>query len=489
MNSAGLQGQRSESIPYPPAARQEVPQLRLQAWIAALLIFAMVYSIPPIGSISVPIPVIGSLVSSSPVFLLTGLFVLLTLPNLSRHLAALWALPELRWLTVLYVVLGLGMAVNADLRGAARLVMGYAVLLTLAAYMVTSPRHLRWVVSSLLVALLISHLWFALEMSVGDPFTSWRQTLYAKLYASRPDYYVQAIRTGLVPARHLLGYQSCVAVVLLFAGGLTLPSRWKRILIWTALSSVIVTMLISLQRSAALASLVGALLLLRRQWLQRRRVGSLLVVGVVVLLSLPFYQLDWLRPFGGISLEEKLLSDAALGDVSFRLRWQLRALELIVQNPFGLRVSGVSWAEAGFWHAYYQFPDLPLLGSTVKSQSVHNGYLNYSLEYGVVFLLGVLAFLYCLTRTCLRLLRWGYRTGVLPAYLVNAIPAAALGLFFPQAMLHNASILTRDPPSVIIFASLLALEVARRGEQKAADVAEARESTRAVRAARWQSKV
>jgi hypothetical protein len=159
-----------------------------------------------------------------------------------------------------------------------------------------------------------------------------------------------------------------------------------------------------------------------------------------------------------IPLLDKFLDPRGWADAELRIRLQVRALELILFNPAGLHAAGLNWLQDGFWHVFASSRP----GFIQRSVTVHNSYLGPSLDYGWGVLAPAIVMLAFFTRTAWKILRDHDRLPPALRTAALAAGAAALGLFYPQAMVHNAGILTLEPVSIFVFALVVAIEVVRR---------------------------
>lgn len=155
---------------------------------------------------------------------------------------------------------------------------------------------------------------------------------------------------------------------------------------------------------------------------------------------------DWLTPMGTVHIADKFDAAGAGGDILVRLRVQWNTLILLFSNPLGL--TGQQYFEEAFW-VIFSDPNAIDTGA----MSVHNGYLSGSVTYGLTFLAVCVGFLISFTRGLMTSL-WALALKPRLSFddiLHAAILCAAGGLFYPQAMLHNASIMTQEPTSMLIF--------------------------------------
>lgn len=438
--------------------------LRIRRWhlslVAVLLVVAQVCSIPRLPGV----PLAAVL---SPTYGLSWLLLVLTGLRHPRQVRRLLVRPAVAIVLMLYLVLSVGdvyigltesQVWTAALLGNA---MACSVLVGLAAFASADPPNARLIAVTLIVTVVLSHLWLLAELYVGEPFMSIRHELYAEPYARGALQDIPPpLATGLTPWVHLLGYQTVFAVAGLLAYCLSGRRREVRALCQLLLGPVTIAALASSQRSAVLASVLSSLVILGSQHRRSRllRIVPAAVVGVALMGMVigEGYIAKGDQPW----VSEKLTSDRSSLEGTFRLLLQLRALSMVVQYPLGTVYSGVSWEEQGFWYVASNTES----GSPYEAGrtiAVHNAYLGDAVRYGVVVLLGCLALLGVVTAECLRLLR-SQRDFGSGAALFQAIPAATLGLFLVQSMLHNPGILTGEPMSLILLALLAGLAEHRR---------------------------
>lgn len=387
----------------------------------------------------------------SPFGLCTGAFLLLSWPVFAPQLSRLARRPEVLWAAAAHLFLFFGPfyveGINGDtVRSGLRTLMMFWAVLSLAAYTAASLKNLRYAVLVFAVCLWLSQLWYAGEILLGEPFTSLRIRLYSNHYAAFPEL-VEIMRSGLAPFLHQLGYQSCVASSLLLCLSLLHSSNFIRWLCLTASTAMIAVMMTTAMRSPIIACLLSTGVCLAM--FQRRLPGgkSVLALSLMFAASWAVYNAaNWLTPMGTVHIADKFDVAGAGGDILVRLRVQLNTLLLLFSNPLGLTEQ--QYFEEAFW-VIFSDPNAADTGA----MSVHNGYLSGSVTYGVAFLVVCLGFLTSFTHGLLTSLRALARK---PGFsfddiLRAAILCAAVGLFYPQAMLHNASIMTQEPTSMLIF--------------------------------------
>lgn len=387
----------------------------------------------------------------SPFGLCTGAFLLLSWPVFAKELPRLARRPEVLWAAVAHLFLFFGPfyfdGVNGDtIRTGLRTLMMFWAVLSLAAYVAASSINLRHAILVFAACLWFSQLWYAGEIVLGEPFVSLRIRLYSSHYAAFPDL-IDTMRSGLAPFLHQLGYQSCAASSILLCLSLMHPSAFIRWLCLTASAFMIAVMMTTAMRSPVLACLLSTGICLAM--LHRRLPGgkSVLALSLVFAVAWAVYNAaNWLTPMGTVHIADKLDVAGAGGDILPRLRVQWNTLLLLFSNPLGL--TGQQYFEEAFW-VIFSDPSAVDIGA----MSVHNGYLSGSVTYGLAFLVVCVGFLISFTHGLLTSLR---ALAMKPCLSLNdilqaAILCAAVGLYYPQAMLHNASIMTQEPTSMLIF--------------------------------------
>jgi hypothetical protein len=341
--------------------------------------------------------------------------------------------------------------------------IGYlAALLALALYCAASRTLYHRLLATILVVLGVSILWFLCELLFVNPFVRWRLALYADFYRTAPRYLtLERMRSGLVPYLHLLGYQIAAFVPLALVPLLD-PVRNRRALVPAAatLLAALLAMVISSQRSALAAILCGAGITLLYARGGRAAVKVGLVALVVIFGADTVLKRDdvWAGntlPIANIF--EKLASVQASRDAQFRIRLQVRAVELIAKYPLGLRVEGRSWGQEGFMHVHSRMEQAPRYNT--GEIAVHNGYLGIPLEFGLPFLFATLLFLRALWKTGRRLIVEREMFSERLRLWIVAVVGTTAGLFAFQVTTHNASFLTLEPVSVLMLALVMGADL------------------------------
>jgi hypothetical protein len=348
----------------------------------------------------------------------------------------------------------------------ARQFIGMSTIVSFLGYLLSNPARPRRFLTLLLVLLGISQIWYFCELRMPELFIPIRAQIYADMYLEESYQkslsaltIARGFRTGLTPRQHGLGYVSCGALA--YASlSLVLAARGRRqlgnalLLILAALS--LATLYYSLQRSAVLGAVAGLGLLYLgpfKATLSGRLPMVLLLLAVAVAAIVPVAVSD------SSPIRADIVTKAMTAkDYGFRIGLQIQALKLTALCPLGLRFSGKTWNEDGFLPVAERYD----LGGMVPL-APHNGYLKVFLTYGWIGAGLVLTVLVSAARTVLRIVRRPADTPGFPAKTAAVIAASAFGLLFVQSMLHNASVTTREPVSLVFVTLLGYLAVFRLG--------------------------
>jgi len=370
-------------------------------------------------------------------------------------------MPILRAFLILYGLMIIGDIVisgicYASISEAGRLVSSAVAVISLTLYSMSSPERTQRATNVFGMAILISCLWFIMEITVVEPFVSMRGRIYAQIYSSKTDLNIDSLRSGLTPFNHLMGYQIVGLFPLLFV-------KWHgerryswKMLYLIGLIIIFLTLYFTSQRSSFCGMMVSLAFILFYSRIRLRL--SKLMLFLFLSLGLSFIVISSvavskseLQP----SIISKLQSGIYMDDAIFRIMLQLRALKLVFQYPFGLPMAGVDWETVGFWPVKDNFN-----GDTFPNViAVHNGYLGSGLEYGLgVFLIAVYM-LYRMLKLSIQLLssKWPSHPDI--GRLCTIVGATIIGLYFLQSMLHNASVLTREPVSLFFLSLALSLKL------------------------------
>ena len=344
---------------------------------------------------------------------------------------------------------------------AARIIAALVAVAGLAAYGASHPRRWRRLLAFALVAVTASLLWLLLELAVGPPFVEWRVRLYADIYEQQTSFTLDALRSGLAPFGHLLGYQITLLLPVAAIATATAGTLARRLTGAVALLIAILALGASLQRSALLASAIAlsciwfvAPIARRRLVLTFAAVGFAAAGATAVAVS----QNDTLKALTEASLTAKLRSEEGKRDSNFRMRLQGRAVQVIAQHPLGLRVAGLDWAETGFMHVYRTSREVP--ADYEMPFAAHNAYLSDGVSLGIGALLAALATVGVLIANAWRQLRAPLPSTIaMPARVVAGV---LIGLLTGQALTHNAGIPTSEPVTMVCCALLIAAATYQR---------------------------
>jgi len=338
-----------------------------------------------------------------------------------------------------------------------RIAAAVVMCLSLISYILAAPvLRYRRVLYSFVLLLGISALWFLLEITLVEPFVSFRLRLYADIYESffqgdEGDF----SRSGLSPFLHNLGYQVSFFLSVLFVMQTQVSHGQGRTLRFAALLLGFTALYFSAQRSAffAVAASVAIFFFYRRslrQGLASLVVLSLVAGGLLAVTSAGSFETDYLQA----SVVQKLLRPEYWSEAVFRFELQKRALELIVLHPFGLPDLG-DWVAEGFWPVFAE-SNITSISSPI---AVHNSYLGVGLECGVPFLALCAWFLIRLLRSCHGILtRISEYSGERPL-MAQAVVSGAPGLFILQSSTHNSSLFTQDISCMVMFSLVVATEI------------------------------
>lgn len=403
----------------------------------------------------------------SPQVIFPPLFLLSVSRELRKRGRTVLRIPELRLLALLFVF-----AVLVDLAQegvsyetvaqTGRIVAAVLFMVALAVYASSTVVRLERAVRTVTVALLLSAVWFLLELTLIEPFVSIRRWIYADIYAGKPEWLIESVRSGLIPWTHLLGYQLAALIPLEVIPVLGSRKIRQRSFSIMAIIVGILALYFSGQRAALLAAVLsvgfGVLAVARlggRTFLRVALVSVIILIGAGVLVT----RITWENvTMGQLPLVEKLTSSREADDAVLRVMLQIRAVQMIWQNPMGLAASGVDWKEEGFWYVWATFEG-EASGTPI---GVHNSYLAYGLKYGILGLLGAVILVALVVRTATRLLLSEARLPRGIRMTAVVISAATVGLYLPEAMAHHASVLTLEQTSVVFSGLLFACEAMRR---------------------------
>lgn len=393
-------------------------------------------------------------------------------PNIFlRSLTVVLRVPFLAVLTIVFVLQAAGdsflnLPFYYAAAATARQFIGMSTVISFLGYMLSHPRRPGRFLTVLLVLLAGSQIWFFCELRMPDRFIPIRAQLYADTYIEESYQrsvsaltIAQAFRTGLTPRQHGLGYVSCGALA--YASlALMLASRGRvrhanALLLFLAALSL-ATLYYSLQRSAVLGAVAGLGLLYLgpfKSTLSTRLPFVLLLMAASVAAIVPVAVSD-----SSPSRTDIVTKAMTAEDYGFRLGLQLQALKLTAQCPLGLTFSNKTWAEDGFLPVAQRYG---LAG--MKPLAPHNGYLSVLLNYGWIGAALVLTFLGSAALAILRVVRQPADTPGFSSKSAAVIAASCFGLLFIQAMLHNASVMNREPVCIAFTTLLGYLAIFRLG--------------------------
>jgi hypothetical protein len=312
-----------------------------------------------------------------------------------------------------------------------------------------------------------SVLWFDLEMTLQQPFQLLREKIYQKIYfADESSNIVYAnLRTGLTPFTHMLGYQIAFAIPICIS---TIVNRRNAALGLVGILICILGLHLSGQRSALLASLLGSTAVVRRFPISRYGIvfaSALSAVaasfGIASLVSQNFF--SNILTIGQLPVLEKTIDSESLQDGLFRLKLQLRALELIALHPFGTIAHQVDWQLDGMVHVLNSMPEISVSVFEKDGQfteiAVHNGYLVNGLKYGV-FYLGIVCFVLWSTTNNLvhccansKMFQWDTNHSKFSVFI---------SVCLVQSLFHNGSFMSFEPISLLVLSMCLPLELTVR---------------------------
>lgn len=339
----------------------------------------------------------------------------------------------------------------------ARQFIGMSTIVSFLAYLISHPARPRRFLIVLLSLLAGSQIWFFCELRMPDRFIPLRAALYADMYLE--ESYEKSISaltiargfvTGLTPRQHGLGYVSCGALAYASLSLLLSPPgspKRRNVLLLLLAALSVAALYYSLQRSAVLGTVAGLGLLYLGPYktsLSTRLPFVMLLMALAVAAIVPVAVTESYP--ARTDIVSKTMSAE---DYGFRVSMQLEALKLTMTCPLGLRFSGKTWAEDGFVPVAERY-NL----SGMKPLAPHNGYLSVLLNYGWVGALLVLTFLVSAGGTILRVVRRPASTPGFASAEAAVVAASCFGLFFIQSMLHNASVVSREPVC-LAFVTLL----------------------------------
>lgn len=339
----------------------------------------------------------------------------------------------------------------ANQLAAGRVVAALTGLLALACYAASSEQRWRRLLMVSAGTLAISLSWFLLELSIGQPLILWRALLYRDIYAGETVLSLDALRTGLAPFVHLLGYQVAFLLPLstvLAATASTRPVRYMSVVL--AVLSLL-ALAASLQRSALLAAIVALVLATVTAPSSGPRLARVVAGGAVAALLLALAAArsnETLRVMAESSLTAKLGSPESGRDSRFRMQLQGRAVEVLAQYPLGLRTAGRDWGETGFMTLHRSTSEVPF--DYEVPFAPHNAYLTDGISLGVASVVVGVTVAVLLALHCWRILR------AAPSGAVRGVAAALIGLLTAQALTHNAGLPTAEPATMLAAALVLA---------------------------------
>lgn len=425
--------------------------LRLEEFLIGLMIFSWVFSIVELlpGTVS---PIIFT-----PFAALASQ--LRRLPRLIGYVVSTPVAGSLIFLLLLQAILPFVVSGTSDnpLGNAGRMVAGIAFFVAITGYTSSGTVSFYRGLGMFCVALGVSLLWFLLEISVGDPFVTWRFALYLPLYAGQDAAIAETIRTGLTPFLHLLGYQVAILAPILTVVAASRPFTGRlRLLAALALPVCALSVFFSAQRGALVSICIAVAVLIARLKLRTAARAilpfALLVVPMTLWLSTG---VGWRSDLLSTTLLDKVRAEESLSGSVFRAVLQVRALKLIAEHPFGLPVDHKNWVDEGYsvvaedW-SWQAAPDGAI--------AVHNAYLGPALDFGLIVLIPTVVMMALLLGDLVRLIR----SRKVPdfakdaaAALTLSVVAGAIGLTFILPMTHNAGLLSLEPVSLFVLSQVV----------------------------------
>lgn len=243
--------------------------------------------------------------------------------------------------------------------------------------------------------------------------------------------------TGLATMVHIYGYQAAAlgGIGLALAYDASDRARSRLVLGALLLAGASVVLLLSWQRSAALAVLAAAVALAVRKgaW-PLLKTAAVLAPVVACLLLLP----------GAPALLDDTIVGKNQADIKkeWRLELQAETLEIIAAHPLGLVAEGKSWDYSLFrWGG----------ALSRKGLSGHNAYLMQVAYFGwpVALLL-----LLILARTVTGALRHGFGCGRTEAGVWPLAMSCALIALFVNALLHNSSLFNAEGSTLFTYVAV-----------------------------------
>lgn len=345
----------------------------------------------------------------------------------------------------------------ASIAEAGRLVASALSVIALALYTMSSQERMQRTINVVGMMIVISVAWFIMEITAVNPFVSFRTHLYADLYASQTSLNIENIRSGLTPFTHQMGYQLVAIAPLLFVQWNGKRQFSHKIAYLAGSTGVFLSLYFTGQRSALLGIVVSLTFIVAYNRIKLRAYQLLLIlflgsISSFLVISIGSWKNDTLNQG---TLEEKLQSEMANKSIIFRLELQLKALELSFQYPLGLDIAGVDWETVGYWPVKQQSDN----NAFNKPISVHNGYLAPTLKYGIVVFVCAVFMLLRIFELSFWLMRSRWASQPHIARMCTVVGSTIIGLYFVQAMLHNGSLLNREPMSLFFLALALGLKL------------------------------
>ncbi|MFX0140228.1 MAG: O-antigen ligase family protein, partial [Candidatus Hodarchaeota archaeon] len=260
---------------------------------------------------------------------------------------------------------------------------------------------------------------------------------------------------GLAPASHIFGYQIAGGFLIISLFFAEKNTAWK--LIW-APCSVLLLVVVTIfgERSIIPAFAIGLITFIVLS--PKIKIKNRKTLNERFILFL-FFVISFLLIFRIVYLNQKrTIQDKPLafiherfkaGDIRIRLGMQLAAIEIILEEPFGLFWKGINeedWGYIANAKGYEVVPD----ANNIDYSLVHNGYLRLVLYFGVLIGLCITVVLIFIFKR-LKYFKAKNKLEDSEGKRYGRAVGASLLTLLVQAMFHNNSIFTFDKTTWITF--------------------------------------